>query len=119
MPLPQISLRPVTLNDSPFILELTSDKDWLINIGDRGVCDVTTAEHYISDSLLSAYKTEGLGLMGIEDEKSGELAGLCGLLQRDYFDFPDLGFALLPRFRGLGFTIAAAKQTLQNNWPLP
>ena len=114
MLLPQISLRPVTLQDSPFILELTSDKDWLINIGDRGVSDITTAENYISESLLSAYTTKGLGLMGIEDKKSGELAGVCGLLQRDYFEFPDLGFALLPRFRGLGFTVAAAKQTLQN-----
>ena len=52
--------------------------------------------------------------MGIEEKHSGKVVGLCGLLQRDYFEFPDLGFALLPQFRGLGYVFAAAQMTLES-----
>lgn len=76
--------------------------------------DNASAGRYIQDNLLSVYETDGLGLMGIEEKHSGKVVGLCGLLQRDYFEFPDLGFALLPQFRGLGYVFAAAQMTLES-----
>ena len=109
-----ISLRKLTSKDSQFVLSLTTDKSWLQNIGDRGVTDTASASQFIEDKIIPLYATQGLGLMGVEDRELGCLVGLCGLLQREYFDFPDLGFALLPQFRGQGYMIAAAKITLQN-----
>ena len=109
-----IRLRQVTPNDNQFILALTTDKDWLLNIGDRGVHDPASAKQFIQESLLPNYQTDGLGLMGIEHIQTGELMGLCGLLQRDYFEYPDLGFALLPEYRGCGYVNMAAQQVLVN-----
>lgn len=39
--------------------------------------------------------------------------GLCGLLQRDYLEHPDIGFAFLPEYtgRGIGFEAASATVT--------
>jgi [ribosomal protein S5]-alanine N-acetyltransferase len=40
--------------------------------------------------------------------------GLCGLLQRAYLASPDLGFALLPEYRGHGYATEAARVVLSH-----
>ncbi len=39
-------------------------------------------------------------LFGVELRKSGELIGLCGLLQRDYLNVRDIGYAIEESFQG-------------------
>lgn len=34
--------------------------------------------------------------------------GICGFVQRDYLEFPDIGFAILPQFEGKGYTYEAS-----------
>ena len=46
-------------------------------------------------------------------EHSEEAIGLCGLLQRDYLDAPDLGFAILPEYERQGLTREAIELTLE------
>jgi len=37
---------------------------------------------------------------------------MCGLLKREYLDHPDLGYAILPAYEGLGYTSEITKATL-------
>ena len=43
----RLVLRPLTLDDAPFVLELLNDPDWLRFIGDKGVRTLEDARHYI------------------------------------------------------------------------
>jgi len=38
---------------------------------------------------------------------------MCGLLQRDTLEYPDIGFALLERFRGNGYAYESASAVLK------
>ena len=109
---PLSSLRELNVDDAAFALRLTTDDEWLRFIGDRGVTDIASAKDFILNRIRPAYLKPNMGLMGIVDEATQALVGVCGLLQREYLSQPDLGFALLPEARGNGFVQAAAKQCI-------
>lgn len=50
----------------------------------------------------------------MEKTETQETLGLCGLLQRDYLEAPDLGFAILPEFSKHGYTFEAATCILES-----
>lgn len=104
----RLRLRRVTLHDAPFILKLVNDPDWLTYIGDKNVNNLEDAENYIKYGPLAMYEQFGFGLMLVELKHSAEPIGSCGLLQRDYLDCPDIGFAFMPAFRGQGYAYEAA-----------
>ncbi|NAY90476.1 GNAT family N-acetyltransferase [Muricauda sp. JGD-17] len=99
--------------DKAFILELLNSPTWLEFIGDKGVATEKQAQHYIKESLIGSYAKNGFGLYKISVKESLESIGLCGFLQRDYLENPDLGFALLPKYEGNGFMREAAKAIMQ------
>lgn len=109
----RLVMRPLTLTDAPFMLQLLNDSAFIANIGDRGVRTVAEAEAYLSNGPLASYQQYGFGLRALELQHNGQLIGICGLIQRDTLDAPDLGFALLPDFTGLGYAYEAAKAALQ------
>jgi RimJ/RimL family protein N-acetyltransferase len=103
-----IKLRTLESTDDEFILALTTDPDWLKFIGDRGINDLSSAREYIAHQNTLCKREHGIGLMAIERIDDSKLVGLCGLLKRPYLDYPDLGFALLPEYRGKGYVTKAA-----------
>lgn len=105
----RLTIRPLTLDDAPFIWELVTDADWLRFIGDRGVHTVDDAERYLTDGPLASYAAHGHGLWCVELRATQTPIGICGLLRRDWLDDADLGFALLPAFRGSGYALEAAQ----------
>jgi [ribosomal protein S5]-alanine N-acetyltransferase len=105
----RLRLRHVMADDAPFIVELLNDPAFLRNIGDRGVRNVKDAESYIAAGPGDSYQRHGFGLFLAELKGEDLPIGLCGLVQRDYLDAPDLGFALMPAFRARGFTYEAAR----------
>ena len=109
----RLIMRPLTLADASFMLQLLNDSAFIANIGDRGVRTVTEAETYLVAGPLASYQQYGFGLRALELQHNGQLIGICGLIQRDTLDAPDLGFALLPDFTGLGYAYEAAKAALQ------
>ncbi|WP_100643778.1 GNAT family N-acetyltransferase [Alteromonas facilis] len=113
MQTPNVRLRPVLVEDAEFICTLVTDPAWLQYIGDRGVNDKHTAQQFIVNSIQPVYAQKGMGLMVVEDAESEQTWGLCGLLQRDFLDAPDLGFALLPVARGKGIALAASELSLR------
>ena len=107
----RLVLRELENNDAEFILELLNTDSWLRYIGDRNVKSISDAINYIESGPRKSYQEHGFGLYLIELKDSTPI-GLCGLLQREYLDNPDIGFALMPKSEGKGFAYEAVSATL-------
>lgn len=118
----RLMLREVSLTDAPQILAMFNQEDCKAYIGDKGLKDEFDARKYIEDGPRKSYQVNGFGLLSVclkteqSSEKSkvsdGEFVGLCGLLKRDEFDAPDLGFAFLTEHQRFGYGRESAKAIL-------
>jgi RimJ/RimL family protein N-acetyltransferase len=108
----RLRLRPLDEGDAQFALQLLNDPDFLAHIGDKGVRTREDARAYLCNGPLASYAAHGFGLWGVAPREGGALLGMCGLLQRDWLDAPDLGYAFLPAARGRGIAREAAEATL-------
>lgn len=109
----RLRLRPLDERDAPFLVELLNDPQFIALIGDREVRTHDDALAFLEYSIRDSYRTHGFGPYLIEWQDAGAAAGLCGLYRRDYLTCPDLGYALLPAFRGKGIAREAAEATLR------
>jgi len=102
----RLRLRRVTLSDADarFMLRLVNDPGWLANIGDRNVRDLEQSRAYIQKTL-DMYEKYGFGSLVMELKDTGEPIGTCGLVKRDSVEDVEVGYALLPEFRGRGLAI--------------
>jgi RimJ/RimL family protein N-acetyltransferase len=101
----RLTLTPVTLADDAFVLELLNDPGWLKNIGDRGVRTLEDARAYITERF-------GKSLWLVVRDAAGEPLGMCGLVDREGLDHPDIGYAYLARHAGKGYATEAARVVL-------
>ena len=101
-------LRRLTVDDAAFILELLTDPAFMRFVGDRGVRNIEDARNYIVHGPLESYERLGFGLLRVELKDTGVAIGICGLLKRPALDDVDLGFAVLPQFRGAGYAYESA-----------
>ena len=99
--------------DAAFIFKLYNDPDFILYIGDKGIRSINDAEKFIEDGPKKSYKDyhHGLYLVQLKDSTS---IGICGLLKRENLDLPDIGFALLPDYRKMGFIYEASKAVIQD-----
>ncbi|MTI87723.1 MAG: GNAT family N-acetyltransferase [Balneolaceae bacterium] len=110
----RLIIRQLEQEDAPFILKLLNDKSFLENIGDKGVRTEEDAIEYLEDGPLESYKKYGFGLNLVTLKTSDTPIGICGLLQRETLEHPDIGYALLPEYRGKGYAKEAAKAVLDD-----
>ena len=110
----RLILRRLSTDDAPFVFELVNDPDWLRFIGDRGVRTLDDAREYIRKGPLDSYSRLGYGLYAVERKEGGSPIGICGLVRRDFLEDVDIGFALLPAFRGKGFAREAARAVMSH-----
>ena len=108
----RLRLRELCDSDAPFILELLTDRDFLANVGDRGVHDLDGAHRYIREGPGASYRLNGFGLYLVERRADAAPLGICGLLHRDSHPDVEIGFALVPRARGAGYALEAAQATM-------
>lgn len=99
----RLILKPVALQDAPFILELQNMPKWLKYIGDRNLKTVADTELYIKAKMIEHYKEHGYGNYVICHKEEGHKMGTCGLFNRPGLEGVDIGFALLPQFEGKGY----------------
>jgi [ribosomal protein S5]-alanine N-acetyltransferase len=109
----RLILRMLTVRDSEFILELLNDPSWLQFIGDRGVRTVDDARNYILQNLVTLYDRLGFGLYLTELKGEDVPIGICGLVKRDSLADVEIGFALLPKFRGKGYAYESASAVME------
>jgi len=109
----RLILRHIHVDDAGFLLQLLNDPDFVKYVGDKQVRDLDAAQDYIRLGPAASYEAHGYGLYLVELIDSQAAIGICGLLKRDFLDSPDLGFALMPNYRGLGYGFEAAWLTME------
>lgn len=106
---PRLLLRPLTLHDASFLLDLMNQPSYHRFIGDRGIRDVAHAMDYIQSRFIESYEHNGYGLYAVVVVGTATLAGICGLVKRETLPQPDLGFAFLPAYWSQGLAREAAQ----------
>lgn len=109
----RLRLREFNFDDSSFIIELLNTPGWLKFIGDRNVRTAEQAKNYLEKGPFKSYKKFGYGLSMVERKEDGEPIGMCGILNRDTLEFPDIGFAFLPQHNGKGYAFEIVTALLQ------
>lgn len=108
----RLKLRKLKEIDAPFILDLLNEPAFLKYIGDKGVRDINGAVEYLKTGPIASYKNNGYGLYLIKETTSGSSIGISGLKKRKDLAIPDLGYALLKKYRGHGYATEAGKAVL-------
>ncbi len=108
----RLTLRRLTVEDAPFMLDLLNQPSFLQFIGDRGVRTLDDARAYILKGPVEMYERHGFGIYLTALKGEGTPIGTCGLIQRDSLEDVDIGFAFLPAFWGRGYAYEAASAVL-------
>lgn len=108
----RVSLRPLVAEDAASYLRLVSDPLWARFIGPSAIRTQAEAEALLTGTLRDHYRSFGHGLWAVVERETGCWVGICGPLRRAWLVHPDLGFALLPEFRGRGLARSACELTL-------
>ena len=111
----RLRLRPPSASDAPFIAELMNSDGYMSYIGDRQVRSASDAEAYLRSAAIYRVE-EGLGFNIVETRSGATSVGICGLVQRDAYDAPDVGYALLDRCAGQGFASEATSVVLDHGF---
>jgi RimJ/RimL family protein N-acetyltransferase len=104
----RLRLRWMTEDDAHLMLNIWNDPDFIRHVVDRGIRTPTEAREAMRDGVLKLYADFGYGPYLIEPLDGGSQMGICGLFKRDNLDYPDIGYSLLPGFRGCGYALEAA-----------
>jgi ribosomal-protein-alanine N-acetyltransferase len=117
----RLIFRKLTESDAEFIYSLVNDPDWLQYIGDRKVNSLEDAARFIVENINAHHHDDRLGLKACcirgnflsgnvknNEENKDTPIGVCGLLERDYLDSIDVGYAFAKKYRGFGYAIEAA-----------
>jgi len=110
----RLELRWLTLADASLMLAIWNDAAFLRFVGDRGVRTLEQAEAAMRSGALRLYADYGYGPFHVARRGAAGSLGICGLFRREGLDDPDIGFALLPEFCGLGFGYEAAHAVLRH-----
>jgi len=106
----RLALAALTLDDAAFIRQLLNTPGWLEFIGDRNVSSEAEAYAYINK--INENPAVNYWTVCLPDIPAP--IGVISLIQRDYLDSPDLGFAFLPEFGGKGYAFEAASIILDH-----
>ncbi|MEE4661384.1 MAG: GNAT family N-acetyltransferase [Halieaceae bacterium] len=105
----RLAARELLPEDAPFYMELLNDADFKRYIGDRGVRTLELALQHLEARVFSSYDAHGFGMWHISRRSDNRAVGIAGLVKRDFLDEVDLGYALLPAARGLGYATEAGQ----------
>jgi RimJ/RimL family protein N-acetyltransferase len=104
----RLALRRVTLEDADLMLAVWNDPGFIRNVGDRGVRTLEQAREAMRAGALQLYTDFGYGPYAVTMKSGGERIGICGLFRRENLEHADIGFAILPDYRGKGLAAEAA-----------
>jgi len=99
----RLTLSPLSYRDSEFILELVNEPAFIRFIGDRHVRTLEDAKEYLRKGPIESYELNGFGLCLVGRKDDQAPLGMCGLVKREAFEYPDLGFAFLEKYWANGY----------------
>ena len=112
----RLLLRKATLNDAAFIFKLLNQSSFKKNIADKNIEVLKDAENYIKTAFLAPYQLDTFApyIVCLKSNNSDfTQIGVCGLYKRPALQYPDLGYAFLDEYTGLGYASEAAKCVIQ------
>ncbi len=109
----RLFLRPVTVDDAALMLAVWNDPAFIRNVADRGVRTLQQAREAIASGAGKLFADYGYGPYSLTLKSTGDQIGICGLFRRENFDDPDIGFSLLPDYRGKGYAGEAAIEVVR------
>jgi RimJ/RimL family protein N-acetyltransferase len=112
----RLVLSRLSYDDCEFIVELVNEPSFKRFIGDKKVNTPDDARRYLRDGPIGSYKRFGYGLFLVCPKGARSPAGICGLVKRQEFDDPDIGFAFLKRYRGTGYALESAQAVLNHGF---
>lgn len=108
----RLLLKPTTITDAVFVLELLNTPKWKQYIGDRNVNSLEEATKYIEERMLPQFKKLGFGNYTVFRKSDNLAIGSCGIYSRELLEEMDLGFAFLPQFEKLGYAFESSTAVL-------
>lgn len=108
----RVSLRRLDFGDAKFVIELLNEPSFREFIGDKAVRSVEDAHRYLAEGPIASYERHGFGLFMVSLLADETPLGMCGLVVREGFDDPDLGFAFLRRHWSNGYALEAARAVM-------
>ncbi len=112
----RLLIEHATLSDAHFFYRLMNSPNWLEFIGDRGILTEKEAGEYIQNRLIDSYDKHGHGLFKVSLKSSGIPVGICGFVKRDFLNWPDIGYAILPEFENQGLISEANSLIISYGW---
>ena len=104
----RLIIRPMSLDDAAFILDLYNRPKFIEFIGDRSLKTISDAENYIKNRFLPQFEKLGFGNYLMVTKEGNHKIGGTGIFEREGLDIVDIGFSLLEEFEGKGYAYEAA-----------
>lgn len=104
----RLLLSHLSFDDCDFIVELLNEPGFQRFIGDKEVRAADDARGYLRKGPIGSYEQHGFGMFLVSNKTDNASLGMCGLVKREGFDAPDVGFAFLQRFCGNGYALESA-----------
>ena len=109
----RLLLSRLSYADCEFIVELLNEPSFKRYIGDKKVRSHEDAKEYLRNGPVGSYERHGFGMFLVRDRIDSTPMGMCGLVKREEFDAPDVGFAFLQRFWAKGYAVESAIAVLE------
>lgn len=106
----RILLKPTTIEDASFLLELYNTPDWIKYIGERNIKTIEAAETFIHEKIRPQFERLGYSNFTVIRKSDETKIGSCGLYDREGLDGVDLGFAFLPKYYKQGYGYESASK---------
>jgi len=106
----RLLLKPTSLEDASFIIELLNSPKWIEFIGDRNVHTKEEAKQYILEKMTPQLKKMGFANYTVIRKEDNIKMGTCGLYDREGLEGVDIGFAFLPEFENKGYGFESANK---------
>ncbi|UTW66018.1 GNAT family N-acetyltransferase [bacterium SCSIO 12643] len=104
----RLIVRPTSLEDASFLLELMNTPKWIQFIGDRKVHTEEDAKRYIEERMFPQLERLGYSNNTVIRKSDMIKVGSCGLYDREGLEGVDIGFAFLPQFEGKGYAFESS-----------
>jgi RimJ/RimL family protein N-acetyltransferase len=109
----RLTLTRLSYDDCDFIVELLNEPEFRRFIGDKEVRSRDDAREYLRKGPIGSYECHGYGMFLVRNKSDNAPMGMCGLVKREAFDTPDIGFAFLRRYWAKGYAVEAAIAVLE------
>lgn len=104
----RLTLTPLSVHDVAFIYELVNTEGWVTFIGNRNINTHHDSLQYIERLLANP----NIQYWVVTLQEGDVPIGIITFIKRDSLEYPDLGFAFLPKYNGHGYAYEAAKIVL-------